>query len=74
MSQPHEVIMYRNPAEYAMWNSGLMFPLMCGAAVMLIVAVLLGHILPYQWQRKLGWLPLIVAFLCGAGVVWWMAL
>ncbi len=72
MSQPHEIIMYRNPAEYALWNSGMMFPIMVGCAVMFCVTVALYHFMPYQWQRKAGYWPVIAGFLAGAGVVWWM--
>lgn len=43
MSQPHQVIMYRNPAEYAIWNSmdsAIMFPIMVAAVVGCSVVVL----------------------------------
>lgn len=29
MSSPTEVIIYRNPLEYQLYNSGILFPIMC---------------------------------------------
>lgn len=27
---PQSIIVYRNPLEYALWNTGIMFPIICG--------------------------------------------
>ena len=43
MSQPTEIIVYRNPVEAALWNSmdgNLVFPIMCAALAMLLVTVI----------------------------------
>ena len=50
MSQPHEVIMYRNPMEYAIWNSAdgaTLFPIMVSAAVAIVVVMLASKVHNY---------------------------
>lgn len=50
MSQPHQVIMYRNPMEYAMWNSmdgAILFPIMVSAAAAIVTVMLVGHVQNY---------------------------
>lgn len=37
MSHPNSIIIYRNPMEQALWENGIMFPIICSVAVFLIV-------------------------------------
>lgn len=66
MSQPTEIIVYRNPLEAALWNSAdgnLVFPIMCAMLVMLIVVVL-GYKLVGNRRRR-NWtdnVPLAAGF------------
>lgn len=67
MSGPHEVIMYRNPLEYAMWNSlsesGVLFPIMVSAVVFIasvvVVSKILNRILPWN-KQKVWWVSLLL--------------
>lgn len=47
MSQPQEIIIYRNPVEYQLYNSELVFPLMVAAVVAVVVTVLVGKVQSY---------------------------
>ncbi len=47
MSQPQEIIVYRNPVEYQLYNSELWFPLMVAAVVAVAVTVLVGKVQSY---------------------------
>ncbi len=47
MSQPQEIIVYRNPVEYQLYNSELVFPLMVAAVVAVVVTVLVGKVQSY---------------------------
>lgn len=78
MSSPTEVIIYRNPLEYQLYNSGILFPIMCAAVVTIVVTVVLTKILESTrfWNfgagRRWGYAPLALAFLCGALTLWKM--
>ena len=39
------IIVYRNPAEAALWESGLVFPIICGVVISVIVALLTDKLL-----------------------------
>lgn len=47
MSQPHEIIIYRNPLEYQLWNSELLFHIMVSAVVAIVVVVLVAKVQSY---------------------------
>jgi hypothetical protein len=47
VSQPQEIIVYRNPVEYQLYNSELVFPLMVAAVVAVVVTVLVGKVQSY---------------------------
>ena len=44
MSNPTEIIMYRNPAEYALWNSGMLFPIICSAVAAVLALMLVAEL------------------------------
>lgn len=57
MSQPHQVIMYRNPMEYAIWNGSdgaTLFPIMVSAAVAIATVVVAGKVHNYLSQFFTG--------------------
>lgn len=68
MNQPTEIVVYRNPAEYALWHSNFLFVAMVGAVVAICLGVAVGHLcnrLPRNYARhadKLTILVVIVAF------------
>jgi hypothetical protein len=78
MSRPTEVIIYRNPLEYQLYNSGILFPLICAAVVTIVLAVVLTKLAEqfgyYRWGvgSKFGYFPLALAFAGGGFVLWWM--
>ena len=76
MSSPTEVIIYRNPLEYQLYNSGILFPIMCAAVVTIVAVVVISKVCEsvFSWQtmQKLGYLPLALGFLCGALTLWKM--
>lgn len=47
MSQPQEIIVYRNPVEYQLYNSNVLFPIMVSAVVAVVVTVLVGKVQSY---------------------------
>jgi len=47
MNRPQEIIMYRNPMEYDLYNSGVLFPIMVSAAVAIAVTVVVGKLQSY---------------------------
>lgn len=44
MSNPTEIIIYRNPAEYALWNSGMLFPIICSAVAAIITFMVVAEL------------------------------
>lgn len=60
MSQAQEIILYRNPAEKAMWDAmsgGEIFPIMVAAVVFIVAFIItakgLERIVP--WTRRKNW-------------------
>ena len=47
MSQPHEIIVYRNPLEYQLYNSELLFPIMVSAVVAIVAVMLVAKVQSY---------------------------
>lgn len=47
MSQPQEIIVYRNPVEYQLYNSDVLFPIMVAAVVAVVVTVLVSKVQSY---------------------------
>ena len=47
MSQPQEIIVYRNPVEYQLYNSNVLFPIMVSAVVAVVVVVLVAKVQSY---------------------------
>lgn len=45
MNNPQEVIIYRGPAEYALYNSEFTFPLIVAAVVFLVVTVIATRVI-----------------------------
>lgn len=72
MSDPTRIIVYRNPAEAALWESGLMFPLLAslfiGFVFALMVGGLWGALTKYMRTRNhhAGTVT-VVAFIAGFG-------
>lgn len=52
MSQTQSVIVYRNPAEAAFWESGMAFPLMASLFVFLVVFLLLNTVFERQVRQS----------------------
>lgn len=79
MNRPTEVIMYRTPGEYALWHSGLVFPIIVGA-VLSIVAVLSVFKMMDIIEEQTGWyvtwdksiIAIVVAIATMAGTVAYM--
>jgi len=44
VSNPTEIIMYRNPAEYALWNSGMLFPIICSAVAAAVTVMVVADL------------------------------
>jgi hypothetical protein len=44
MSNPTEIIVYRNPAEYALWNSGMLFPIICSAVAAIVAVIVVAEL------------------------------
>lgn len=71
------IIVYRNPAEAAFWESGMAFPLMSGLFVGFIVfvigATILDKFTKKSWKKPVWWevstWTLAIASLCLAGYV-----
>lgn len=42
MSDPTRIIVYHNPAEAALWESGMVFPLMASAFIGFVFALMVG--------------------------------
>jgi hypothetical protein len=77
MNNPQEVIVYRSPAEYALWNSGAAFPIIAGAVAAIVVALIMASIIgkaPWGgWvNRNSGWLVILPTAIAGIGVAWWL--
>lgn len=47
MNQPQEIIVYRNPLEYRLYNSELLFPIMVSAVVAIVVVMLVAKVQSY---------------------------
>lgn len=47
MSQPQEIIVYRNPVEYQLYNSDVLFPIMVSAVVCIVVVMLTAKVQSY---------------------------
>jgi len=55
---PTEIIIYRNRAEYELWNSDALFPVMVASVLCIIVALIVAKVwdkwFPHQWGAKQG--------------------
>ena len=77
MSNPTEIIMYRNPAEYALWNSGLLFPIIAAAVAAIAVAWVVGTLCSkasygtfvHKWA---GHLTIAATSATFAGILTWL--
>lgn len=75
-----EVILYRNPFEYALWNSGLVFPLIVAMVVAVVVAFVISKYIvePRQFNHKSwiskysGEIVVIPTILSVVAVLWYM--
>jgi hypothetical protein len=47
VSQPQEIIVYRNPLEYQLYNSDLLFPIMVSGVVYIVVVMLTAKVQSY---------------------------
>lgn len=74
MRTPDSIIVYRNPAEAAIWESGLVFPIIGSAGVALLLMVIVAKLytfcfytLKWKWLGSDASIPVmisgIVAFL-----------
>lgn len=52
MSQPQEIIVYRNPMEYSLYNSDLLFPIMVSAVVCIAVVYLVAVVQSYFLGKR----------------------
>lgn len=83
-----EVIIYRNPAEAALWgaltnNADVLFPIMVGGVtsvvVVVAVAALTDKFLPYRYRigtsgKWVGRAQLLAGALAAVGVYRWLAI
>ena len=57
MSDPTRIIVYRNPAEAAIWESGLVFPLIVAAGITFLTLILTIKLHSYLYfTRRWCWL------------------
>lgn len=73
----HTVIVYRNPAEAAFWESGIAFPWFCGVLAALAVCIIGAKVLeslPYSLRnnRWIGMLYIASIAVAGGGTIWYM--
>jgi hypothetical protein len=71
-----QIIVYRNPLEYALWNGGFpdLIPCLAGAAVFLAVVVGLTKIYDPNFRKHgdlFSRLYLLAGALAGIGVAWY---
>lgn len=56
MSDPTRIIVYRNPAEAALWESGMIFPIMVAMALSVLAVLVVDKIMAYfgmnEWNRR----------------------
>jgi len=56
MSDPTRIIVYRNPAEAALWESGMIFPIMVAMALCVLAVLVTDKIMSYfgmnEWRRR----------------------
>lgn len=65
MSDPNHVIIYRNPAEYAIWNSGMLFPIMCSAVAAIVTIMVVADLT----ERMGGYSKLRTYIIIGSGIL-----
>ena len=74
------IIVYRNPAEAALWESGMVFPLICG----MVIGCILAYGAATFWDKQFsygtcyrqytGHIALVFALIGVFGTMWWMAI
>ncbi len=47
MSQPQEIIVYRSPVEYDLYNSDLLFPIIVSAVLAVVAVYVVGMVQSY---------------------------
>ncbi len=75
------IVVYRNPIEQAMWESGLVAPLIVAGAVLVITTIMTTKVMfrlrpkfrKWKYHRKLeSNFPLVVGVSCFAATLWLM--
>lgn len=51
-----KVIVYRNPAEAAFWESDMLWPMICGMVVAIVVTLVVLHVIDW-FNRRVYRLP-----------------
>lgn len=65
MSEAQEIILYRNPAEKAIWDAmsgGEIFPFMVAAAVFIVAFIVTAKALEkfIPWHKRKQWWPQLI--------------
>lgn len=72
LAEPQSIIVYRNPAEAALWESGLIFPLIIACVLSICAAMLVNKVLPWNYKYS-GHLSMLAAAVVGVLTIWVMA-
>ena len=72
MSVTHSIIVYRNPAEAALWEGGMIFPLICGMFVSIILSTSVALLLQ-KYTPKFKYITELTIFVAVASLVSVMA-
>lgn len=72
MSDPTRIIVYRNPAEAALWESGMLFPIIASTVIAAVLTVLVVKV----WEAGCDFLNVrgkrhtnIVAMVAAVGIM-----
>lgn len=69
---PTEIIVYRNPAEAALWQSGIIFPLIVTMVVSVLVALGTAWLLDTFGLNRAKWSPAVVVIVTTAAAIFTM--
>lgn len=77
MTEPTSIIVYRNPLEYYLWNSGIIFPLIASMVVAIIAVItmdtLTRRVMPFStYRRHSGNIAMVVAAVAMGLTLWAM--
>ena len=73
MNQYQSIIVYRNPAEAHLWESGLMFPIMVAMVISCIAAIVVGRVVSKtSFKAKSAEITFTVLFVTFCAVIYKM--